>query len=198
LPPTSCAEIRVRERTIAWWDPAPPPTAEFFVEHFHQLARAIFERYRRDLTLRGILGRSLRRGERDIWWPEQLFGKRSLRSLSTWTVRSALLICDAAGVTPDDLAGVVGQARRRASHFQLSYNLARYWSRRRDVSRALTWLETSLERANSWQLTDGWLDVDPDLAPVRSTARYAWVAEQVRSTADEGKADADGLQAVAA
>lgn len=197
-------------------DPAPPASAEKLTTWFHAIARGMFDRYRRDLTLRGIVGRSLRRSERDIWWSWQIFGRGSIRSVSLWTVRSALLICDAdsaakaAADAPGaadaadqrrhdrDLDRVCRRAHRPSSHFQLSYNLACYYARRGVVNVALTWLETSLERANSWQITDGWLDVDPDLAPVRTTARYAWVAGQVRSTPDEGKPHADDLDAVAA
>lgn len=172
-----------------------PPTADFYKAHFRGMAMAMFRRYRRDLRLLWILGRSLRRSERDIWWPRQIVGRSSIRSLSRWTVRSALLICEAGSATVRrEEVRVIRGARRPSSHFQLSYNLACHFARRGDESAALTWLEASLERANSWQITDGWLDHDPDLRELRGTARYAWVAAQVRNQ-EEVRPDADEVAA---
>jgi len=168
VPPASAAEGGSTEKDV--------------VDAFRKLARALFERYRRDLSLPHTMIRSLRRQERDIWCFGEIVGRRPIRVLSLWTVRSALLICDSrAGARRADYDRVVRQARKPSSHYQLSYNLACYWSRRGDVNEALTWLETSLERANSWQLTHRWLEKDPGLDRISGTARFSWVAGQVRS-----------------
>lgn len=174
---------------VTWPDGKQPaaallPPAHPTATDMHTLATAFYQRIDRDLRWSRVLLRSLRRNERDIWWAAGLtkFGRNGPRYRAKWSVRSARLVSPTDSVS---YSQVETQALRTWSWFQLSYNLACYHARRDEHDKALTWLETSLERPGSWQITDGWLNVDPDLEPIRGTARYAWVRDQVTTTATD-------------
>lgn len=148
------------------------------------MADAMFLRIKKTVRVRAVLARALRRSERAIWWPaKEKFGRHSQVTYGRWTARSlrlARLTTEHARRTDHrERDRVLERAGREWSWFQLSYNIACMYSRDQDADEALRWLETSLERPGSWQLSDRWLEVDPDLEFVRGTPRFTWLREQL-------------------
>ncbi|HEY5878846.1 MAG TPA: hypothetical protein VIU11_08040, partial [Nakamurella sp.] len=154
-------------------DPADDPATVF-----GKVADAMFVRIKQTMTWPVIITRALRRSERDVWWPPGIkkFGRDSLLHYARWTAKSLRLINNPNG---REMRRVEKRAAKSWSWYQLSYNLACMSSRKGDPDTALTWLETSLERPGSWQMSDRWIDADSDLEPIRQTVRYRWLHRQL-------------------
>jgi hypothetical protein len=162
---------------------APPSAARIF----HQLTQELFVVLRQDTNVSGLIARSFRRSERDTWWLPGVakFGKTNPRRRSRLLALSASLIYrDCNRKTAKYLKKVERFGRRPDLDWQISYNLACYYSRRDETDQALTWLEMAMERPRSGQLTGTWLAVDPDLGNIRHTERFRWVADQLAKSTD--------------
>jgi hypothetical protein len=83
-----------------------------------------------------------------------------------------------------DIQGLEKRARRRDSHWQISYNIACFYSllsgltddhgQRDHGDRAFDWLERCLDRPYSGQLVREWIERDPELDPIRSADPERW------------------------
>jgi hypothetical protein len=163
---------------------------------FDNLAAAAFRHLESSAGVTSTVVSSLRRSERDVFWPpgRPKFGRRTARSRTEWLVKSATLTAPPTTGHPEPahLDEVRTEARRTDSFWQLSYNLACYYATREaiapsgdaskvrdDLEEAAKWLETALERPGSGQMARGWLATDPDLSPLHGTPRFEWLKSQV-------------------
>jgi len=167
---------------------------------FGRLTEELFILLDRNTTVKRVLVRSFRRSERDSWWlsGSAKFEKNGpLRARRSLVLSARLMSPDAlrwSGV-PEDSPGVAKVAKLAKSHdskWELSYNLACYYSwlatpaqdhpgasLPERVGESLTWLETALEKPGSGQITCSWLKADPDLDTIRDERRFTWILEQI-------------------
>ncbi len=154
------------------------------------LSLRLLDRLRDDTRRTQLLARALRPSERVVWWPRVMSipWRYGLAARDEWLIRSArLLACDPL-VDPLDLSKVEKRAKDPRSWWQLSYNLACFYARKKQPATALTWLETALERPGNQQMGGNWLTKDPDLKSLKGLPRFDWVVAQL-SQGVEGSAD---------
>jgi hypothetical protein len=114
------------------------------------------------------------------------------------------------GVPEDspDVAKVAKLAKSHDSKWELSYNLACYYSwlatpaqdhpdasLQERVGESLTWLETALEKPGSGEITCNWLKADPDLDTIRDERRFTWILEQISERQPEQSPEPVGIGA---
>jgi len=182
---------------------------------FTKLANELFKLLDRSTTVSGLLYNSFRRSERDSWWLPGFakFRKDGPLRARRALVLSAQLMLPPAGSCPyppeksRKVERVLKLAKRYDSKWEISYNLACYYSwlasspelslslQERNVDEALTWLETALEKPGSGQITCNWLNADPDLKMMRGTPRFTWILEQISERQPEQSPEPVGIGA---
>lgn len=148
-----------------------------------ELAISLYSRLIDDLSAPASAIRLFRRSQRASLG-------RSLRQLTDpygetrralWMTKSARLVASlpSTGAISDKdasmLAAVEKRATDRRSWWQLSYNIACFYARQNEtegVDLAMTWLETAQSRPGSGQMAGPWLTTDPDLASLKTQARF--------------------------
>jgi hypothetical protein len=160
----------------------PKANAIEVAEMLSLLARRLLDRLVKDVTWWRVVWRTLRRSERVEWVPraQSLLNPFGEAARQKWLFRSARLLEQTLDENLADLHEVERFARDGRSWWQLSYNLACFYTRKGDPEAALRWLEIGLERPGSGEMGDEWLTKDPDLKSLSGQPRFDWIVAQLR------------------
>ena len=144
------------------------------------------------INRRAIVAGLLRSNERPYW--QSLLRTRchvSFRAHFQMLSETATAMAQVRETSSESVSVQDDTARNPGVTWQVAYNLACIHAERArrpsaglsvqeaEVAKALSLLELAVTRPGGYQLTKEWLESDPDLAPLRSEARFSRLAEAI-------------------
>ena len=144
---------------------------------FFQLSEQLLGTIADDTSFLRRTAAALRKSDRDATWLSWWRGRGMSSKDLMWLATSARLVYRSSP-SAGDLTAMSKVADRPDSSWQVSYNLACAYART-NTGVAVEWLEHCLLRPGAQELRSQWVQLDPDLEPIASTARFARFCERL-------------------